>query len=367
MTSSLAIRSVGTALPAHRLDQADAAALAREIICETGEQAALLTALYRRAGVQTRYTVVPYRRALQWVSSPHVPREEAQGTAPRTSGPTTEERMNVYRQEAGPLAIRAASVALQRAAIEAEQITHLITVSCTGFHAPGFDLQMVRDLGLSPAVQRVHVGFMGCHGAINGLRVAHAIAGSQPQARIMLCAVELCSLHYQFAWNPEHMVGNALFGDGAAALVGTAATEDSPWRVAATGSCLLRESRDAMSWSIGDHGFVMQLSAQTPDIIRSGLRPWLEGWLAGQGLRLQDVGSWAVHPGGPRIIRAVEAALGLDERATSISREVLRDCGNLSSPTVLFILERLMAHDTSPPIVLLAFGPGLVVEAALVL
>jgi predicted naringenin-chalcone synthase len=306
--------------------------------------------------VQTRYTVVPYRRALEWL--PHSPDD-------RTAGPTTAERMNVYRQLAPPLAIEAATAALARSGVAAAQITHLISVSCTGFQAPGLDLEMMRRLGLRQTVERVQVGFMGCHGAINALRVALAIAGSQPLARVLLCAVELCSLHYQFAWNPEHMVGNALFGDGAAAVVAAATSDATSWRVAGTGSVLLPESQDAMSWSISDHGFVMQLSAQVPDLIRSRLRPWLESWLSEQGMRLKHVASWGIHPGGPRIIGAAEAALGLDERATSVSRDVLREFGNLSSPTVLFILERLMAADAPRPCVLLAFGPGLVAEAAL--
>jgi predicted naringenin-chalcone synthase len=207
---------------------------------------------------------------------------------------------------------------------------------------------------------------MGCHGALNGLHVAAALANSTPRAKVLLCAVELCSLHYQYAWHPELLVGNAVFGDGAAALVGTAGEQGTAWRVAATGSCVLPGSRDAMSWSISDHGFQMQLSALVPELISTHLGPWLESWLAGLGLCLHEIRSWAVHPGGPRILSAVETALNLDARATATSRDVLREHGNLSSPTVLFVLQRMMQDGAPRPCLMLAFGPGLVAEAALV-
>jgi predicted naringenin-chalcone synthase len=360
LPDGLAILSLGTALPTHAMQQQEAAELARQVTCQTDDQAALVGALFRRAGVSTRYTVVPHRRALEWL-----PTEQDETGAP-VRGPTTAERMAVYRREAPPLAERAAASALQQAAAESHEISHLVTVSCTGFHAPGIDIELVQRLGLRPTVERTHVSFMGCHGAINGLRVARALAQATPRSKVLLCAVELCSLHYQYAWHPELLVGNAVFGDGAAALVGGAGNDRSAWRLAATGSCVLPDSHDAMSWSISDHGFQMQLSARVPELVSVHLRPWLESWLAGYGLTVSRIGSWAVHPGGPRILSAVEAALGLDEQATAISREVLRNYGNLSSPTVLFVLQRMMQIDAPRPCLMLGFGPGLVAEAALV-
>jgi predicted naringenin-chalcone synthase len=342
------------------MQQKEAAELARRVTCQTEEQAVLVGALFRRAGVSTRYTVVPHRRALEWLP------DERNDASPPVCGPTTAERMAVYRREAPLLAQQAAALALEQAAAPPEEISHLVTVSCTGFHAPGVDIELVQLLGLRPTTERTHVGFMGCHGALNGLRVAAALAQAAPQSKVLLCAVELCSLHYQYAWHPELLVGNAVFGDGAAALVGTAWSNGQPWRLAATGSCVLPESRETMSWSISDHGFQMQLSPLVPDLISRHLGPWLESWLAGLGLCTGAIRSWAVHPGGPRILSAVETALKLDGQATALSREVLRDYGNLSSPTVLFILQRMMQSESPRPCVMLAFGPGLVVEAALV-
>ena len=151
-------------------------------------------------------------------------------------------------------------------------------MSCTGFFAPGLDLALIRGLGLPATVECAQVGYMGCHGAMNGLRVARAFGAADPEARVLLCATELCSLHYNYGWDPQKIVANAIFSDGAAAVVGTGGQE--PWHVTATGSCLLPESADAMTWTIGDHGFEMTLSRRVPELIARHLRPWLESWLA---------------------------------------------------------------------------------------
>jgi predicted naringenin-chalcone synthase len=246
-------------------------------------------------------------------------------------------------------------------------ITHVITVSCTGFLAPGLDVALIRGLGLASTVQRTHIGYMGCHGALNGLRVARAFADAEPDARVLLCAVELCSLHFHYSWDPQKMIANAIFADGAAALVG-APGETAPagfWRASASGSCLLPNSTEAMTWTIGDHGFEMTLSKRVPGLIATHLRPWLEAWLAAQKLALAEVASWAVHPGGPRILSAVEEALGLSPEETAASRSVFAAYGNMSSPTVLFILDELIRSGAARPCVALGFGPGLMVEAML--
>jgi predicted naringenin-chalcone synthase len=277
--------------------------------------------------------------------------------------------MQCFAQEATPLAVSAARKALDEAGFAPESITHLVSVSCTGFFAPGVDVALIKQLGLPPTIQRTQVGFMGCHGAVNGLRVAQAHVDASAEARVLLCAVELCTLHLYYEWDPMRNVANALFADGAAALAcvpGAGGREDS-WRVAATGSCLFPDSEDAMRWEIGDHGFDMLLSPRIPMLIAHGLRPWLEGWLAQHKLRLEEIGSWAVHPGGPRILSAVEETLGLPREALADSRGVLADYGNMSSPTVLFILDRLRQRQARRPCVVLGFGPGLIVEAALVM
>jgi predicted naringenin-chalcone synthase len=326
----------------------------------------LLKVLYRKAGVANRYTCLPHRQALDWLP---IEGDAAESTvlSATTLGPTTHERMQYYEEHAAPLACEAAARALLESPYEAADITHLITVSCTGFAAPGVDVQLMSQLPLAPTVERLNIGFMGCHGAINGLRAALAVANADPQARVLLCAVELCSLHYHFQWDPERFIGNVLFADGAAAVVGAQSSDvRDAWQVTASGSCLLPDSTDAMTWTVGDHGFEMTLSSRVPDLIGEHLRPWLSQWLAKQGLTIGDIGSWAIHPGGPRIVRAVEESLELPRDATAVSREVLSQCGNMSSPTVLFIIDRLRARQAARPCVTLGFGPGLVAEVALI-
>jgi predicted naringenin-chalcone synthase len=284
---------------------------------------------------------------------------------PTDRGPTTAQRMQHYSELAPPLAIGASQRALEGSGLTPGDITHLVTVSCTGFFAPGIDRILVGELGLRPSVERTHVGFMGCHGALNGLRVANAF-GASSTARVLLCAVETCSLHYHYSYHPSKMVANAIFADGAAALVGTGAEAAHRWQVLATGSVYLEDSRRAMTWNIGDHGFEMTLSRQVPELIQRHLRPWLESWLAEQGRRFEEIRSWGIHPGGPKILTAVEEALGLTEKQTFHSRKVFAAHGNMSSPTILFILKEILAAESPRPCLLLGFGPGLVVEATLV-
>jgi predicted naringenin-chalcone synthase len=365
---TLAILGMGTALPTTTISQTDALHIARALCCRTEEQATWLPTMYGQTGIATRHLAL----------AADLVRDVLEGTrhsgsvflptgADDDHGPTTGQRMEHYARLAPPLAVRAARAALERLGLAAAALTHLVTVSCTGFQAPGVDLALIRGLGLAATVQRTHVGYMGCHGALNGLRVARAFAAAEPDARVLLCAVELCSLHYHYGWNPSKMIANALFGDGAAAVVGApvAAAPAGAWRVAAAGSCLVPDSADAMTWTVGDHGFEMTLSKRVPGLIATHLRPWLEGWLAGQGVALGAVGSWAIHPGGPRILEAVEEGLALPRQAAAPSRAVFAEHGNMSSPTVLFILERLRAAGAARPCVALGFGPGLMAEAVL--
>jgi predicted naringenin-chalcone synthase len=269
--------------------------------------------------------------------------------------------------EAPGLAVSAARIALADAGRTPSEITHLITVSCTGFVAPGFDVQMMRQLGLPAATSRLHIGFMGCHGAFHALRAAKAFADASPEACVLVCAVELCSLHFQYGWSPDLVVANALFGDGAGAVVasGAARRDRGDWELAANAAALLDDSADEMTWRIGDHGFQMTLSPRVPGLIQGALRPWLDPWLARQELTVEDVASWAVHPGGPRILESCAQVTGCTRADHAASHEVLAEFGNMSSPTILFILERLRRRNAPRPCLAIGFGPGLSAEAAL--
>lgn len=364
---SFTILGLGTAVPATTINQEQAARLASQLCCQTDEQRTWLPVMYQQTGIRQRRLSMDravVRDILEGTTlsgSVFVP-----AIAGHADGPTTSQRMTAYAQAAGPLALRAAEMALEQSRLQASQITHLVTVSCTGFAAPGVDFQLIEHLGLSPEVARTNVGFMGCHAALNGLRVAGAFTGSDPEARVLLCATELCSLHYHYGWDPQQMVANALFADGAAAVVGAANGPTDAWRVAAHGTAVIPHSTDAMSWTIGDHGFTMTLSKQVPALIGKNLRPWLVKWLRTHELDLSQIGSWAVHPGGPKILDVVEDVLELSRGALIASREVFANYGNMSSPTVLFILDELRRTSARLPCVAIGFGPGMVVEAALV-
>jgi predicted naringenin-chalcone synthase len=271
-----------------------------------------------------------------------------------------------YALEAGRLAVDAARRAVAAAGIDPATITHLVTCSCTGFASPGVDIEVIEDVGLSSGVARTHVGFMGCHGAFNALRVADALAATTADAVVLVICVELCSLHFQYGDHDDHVVANSLFADGAAAAVcRTAAPQAAgPWRLVHQASRILPGSQREMGWLIGDHGFEMSLSARVPDLIAAHLPPAVAGMLAAARVAPEAVATWAVHPGGPRILSAVEAALSLSPDALAASRSVLAEHGNMSSATILFVLDRLCAADAQGPCVALAFGPGLSVEMA---
>lgn len=370
------VLGLGTARPDGAILQRDAAAMAALRCCDTAEQARWLHNVYRQTSVRSRASVLlndrPGANGNGSGNGHNHPRFDAfftrRGEADER-GPSIAARMAEYVRRAPPLAEEAATRALEVGSVLAREVTQLVLVSCTGFSAPGVDTKLIESLGLPRTIGRTVVGFMGCHGAINGLRVAQALATSGGgDARVLLCCVELCSLHFQYGWDPQRIVANALFADGAAAAILRADTGPAArgaWRLAACGSCLLPDSHGDMTWTIADHGFEMTLAPRVPALVEAHVRPWLTEWLAAQGLAIGDVGSWAVHPGGPKVITAVEDALGLPPSATQPSRDVLAECGNMSSPTILFILERLRAADAPLPCVALAFGPGLTIEAAL--
>ena len=356
----LILHGIGTAVPSRRLSQADAVQVAHRINADTPEQARLMTRIYQKTKVLSRGSVLLEKDGDNG-------RIQERLSFYGAESPSTAERMQAFDDYAGGLALEAAEKALSDGDISSATITHLVTVSCTGFQSPGVDLFLIEKLALAPSVQRTHIGFMGCHGAMNGLRVAHAFAEMDPQAVVLLCAVELCSLHMAYGWHPEKVVANALFADGAAAVVASANPSLSHQSLALrrSGSMVIPNSADLMHWEIGDHGFAMGLSPLVPETVGAALLPWLRDWLKEQAIPLEAVTSWAVHPGGPKILSTCSEVLSLEPNRLLDSRAVLQDHGNMSSATILFILERLRRRSTAGLCLALAFGPGLTAEVAL--
>jgi predicted naringenin-chalcone synthase len=362
---TMVLAGFGCAHPEHALEQAEAAELHATFLGLDQARARTLRVLYRRSGVKRRHSAI--------LEASDGPLEERQSFFPpardaEDRGPPTGLRMERYEAAAPGLAVEASGEALRAAGVCAEDVSHLVTISCTGFIAPGLDTRIVGTLGLPASTRRTHVGFMGCQGALNGLRVAESFVEADPGAVVVVCAVELCSLHFAYGWDPEMLVANSLFADGAAAVVGRApaAPSQGEWRIGACETLLMPDSAGEMTWRIGDHGFRMTLSARVPDLIELHVGAWLEEWLDRHGLGIDQIRSWAIHPGGPRILTAVEKAAGLDRAETRVSRDVLAGYGNMSSPTILLILQRMRAAGAPTPCVAMAFGPGLVAEAVLI-
>ena len=371
------ITGIGTAVPAHCFEQQEAGEVAAQFCSATAEQAHMLNVLYRMSGVKTRGSVI-----LDGADGPLTDRQTffPPLTAEFPDGPTTEARLLRFADEAGPLAMRASKQALERSGVSEKSITHLITVTCSGFVAPGFDFTLINELPLRPNVARTQIGFMGCHAALNALRVARAYVAADPRAIVLVCCVELCSLHYQYGWDPEQIVANSLFADGSAACVVQAGSTSSTGpdrtsqqncatsltRIIDSGSMMLPDSADAMTWRVGNHGFRMTLSSQVPGLLTLHLRAWMTEWLASNGLTPEEIVTWAVHPGGPRILNAFAEAMSIKPEALNVSREIMQTHGNMSSPTVLFVLDRLRQQGAGGPCVAIGFGPGLVAEATLI-
>jgi prepilin-type processing-associated H-X9-DG protein len=368
------IEGIGTAVPAGTLRQDDAARIARETCAYSAREAKWSDRIYERVRVHERgCTLLDGNDSAEDFTRFPVATGETDG------GPGTGERLGWYTQPAAQLASESARAALVSASAAASEITHLVTASCTGFAAPGVDIALIESLGLNPGVSRTHIGFMGCHAALNALRVARAFVQADADARVLVSTVELCSLHFSYGRQPDRMLANALFADGSAsAVIGNGASSTrsdveqgsrcpfNKCQIRASGSHVVPDSADAMTWHIGDHGFEMSLSPRLPDLVAEQIRPWLERWLAQSGLDLDAVGGWAIHPGGPRILEAVAGALNLPDNALDASFGVLASHGNMSSPTILFILDRLLASRSPLPCVCLGFGPGLAIEAMLV-
>lgn len=338
------INAISTASPAHDVHGAFVRWAAGQI--PDDRERAIFARMAKRAAIDHRWSVLP-------PPAPDRSQIDTGGFYDRNAWPGTAQRMAVYAREAPILAERAAT-GLGRL----EEVTHLVLASCTGFVAPGVDQLLAQRLGLRPDVERTLIGFMGCYAAVAALRTAYHITRSQPQALILVVTVELSTLHLQKATDLESLLAMLLFADGAAAALVSA--RPAGLEIMDPFSVALADSADMITWKVTNTGFAMGLSGEVPGRIA--------GALAATDLcdRLQAGGStdnWAVHGGGRSILDAVERGLDLPADALDASRAVLRDYGNMSSATLMFVLARILDSATEPAAgAALAFGPGLAVE-----
>jgi alpha-pyrone synthase len=337
---------ISTAVPTHDRHEAFKESLPHWIQSESTVEK--LRQIMASSGIERRYTVLEH------------PLGPAGSGAFYTYGrfPSTQQRMEKYRAEALPLSL----AAVRKLPSEAlAKVTHLIVTTCTGFYAPGLDIEIVRDCGLSPQTKRTVIGFMGCYAAATGLRVAREIVHADADAVVLMVNVELCSLHLQETTAFDRLVSFLLFADGAAASIITAAAKGL--RLDDAYSHLSLADADRMAWMVEDQGFAMTLDVRVPIKIKQ----FIERHPAAVGNSVLEPNPdklWAVHPGGKNIIDAVQAACHLSDTQVAVSRNILRNYGNMSSATLMFALEAILAE--TDPVErsghAIAFGPGLTLE-----
>ncbi len=341
------VHDIAVAVPAHSYTQEFALSHMQRMHGGDGRIRRLLARIYRNSGIATRHSVT--------------------GDVDRYAEPTTGERNVRYESEARKLSYEAASRLLERHRLLQERITHLITASCTGFSAPGFDFYLIRDLPLPQGVHRCHLGYMGCFAAFPALRLARSICSAEPDARVLVVNVELCSLHLQYRDQADVMVANAIFADGASAALVSATRTDSrttPLELSHFRTHTIPDSESAMGWTIGDTGFNMTLSAEVPSLVQRSMKRVLNDSLQDLGLTQDDIAVWAIHPGGRAILDSVADVLEIDRSELQVSYDVLRDYGNMSSATIMFVLDRILSGPSDGGIFAAAFGPGLTIESA---
>ena len=342
------LNAVGTAVPDHDIH---AAFIAWARARTDSRSTKVFDRMASRSGIAHRWSVLPPTAA---GGSP-VDDAGFYATEPH---PGTAARMTLYAEHAPELAIRAIAALRDRIAIDG--ITHLVVASCTGFVAPGIDQIIARRLGLSSSVERLLIGFMGCYAAIVALRSARHIVRSDPTARVLVVTVELSTLHLQAVNAIEPLLAMLQFGDGAAAALVTA--DPVGFELQAPFATTIPDTAGLIRWDITDRGFAMHLSGEVPGRIAQALTDPVFRAAASGGQPADTIDGWAVHAGGRSILDAVEQAMALPHDALEASRAVLAEKGNMSSATLMFVLERLFAGPRIDRGVALAFGPGLAAE-----
>lgn len=355
------ITHIGTAVPAHRFSQTVLADFMARAMKLTPAQTRKLYTIFRASGIRWRHSVLSdYGKThdLSFYPDNFEP------------FPSTSQRLEVYQQHALDLSAAAIDNCLRQNPIDPATITHLIVVSCTGMYAPGLDIDLVNRLSLPSSVNRLCINFMGCYAAFTALKAAHAFCAANPSARVLVVCTELCSLHFQREATDDNLLANALFADGAAAvLVQPTPANGLNLKLSGFNNTLAVNGTPHMAWHIGNTGFVMKLTGYVPELIRSGIGPLTQQLLQSFGRQVHHVAYFAIHPGGKRILEAVEQQLGISPAHNAPAYHVLKNYGNMSSPTVLFVLHELMntltPADHGKTVLSFAFGPGLTLESML--
>lgn len=357
------IISIGTALPAFSHAQEDILPFIHQIYTLNEGGRRKLNYLTHQTGIRTRYSVIPDYSlpAQEWKFYPH-----SESLEPF---PSLEQRMQWYDRYAAALSVDAIRSCLA-GKCNAREITHLLTVSCTGMSAPGLDLQVAELMGFSPTIFRTSINFMGCYAAIHALKLADAICLSSPESKVLIVCTELCTLHFQKAPTMDNIMSSLLFADGsAAALVTGNAYSGKGWRIEGFHSRIIPKGKKDMAWELSSTGFQMTLSGYVPDLIEEDFAGLVKEALDRHQLRKEDIRHWCIHPGGRKILESIHKSVELADEQLAPSYAVLAEYGNMSSPTVLFVLQKIMKmadYSQKERTFGAAFGPGLTVETFLV-
>ncbi|MFN5133868.1 MAG: type III polyketide synthase [Chitinophagaceae bacterium] len=350
------IISIGTATPAHKHNQKDILQFMQQVYALDATENRKLKFMYNLSGIDKRYSVVPdYSHAMpEWKFYPHSENLEP--------FPNLETRMQWYDKYAGLLSVDAIRNCVEDK-IHTNEITHLITVSCTGMSAPGLDLQVMELLDLPKHIYRTSINFMGCYAAIHGLKMADAICKTETNAKVMIVCTELCTLHFQKVPTPDNIASTLLFADGsAAALVTHDSFEQKGLKLQSFYSEVVPKGKRDMAWELSSTGFLMTLSGYIPDLIEEDFEPLVNRALQHAGVQKEEIDQWCIHPGGKRIVDAIQKSLQLPASLFQKSYDVLKQFGNMSSPTILFVLKELMNEENKGQTFGAAFGPGLTME-----
>jgi predicted naringenin-chalcone synthase len=353
------IVSIGTALPAYRHDQENILQFMQHLYGMNETDKRKLRFLYRQAGISARHSsIADYSKPIhEWEFYP-----QSENVEPF---PGLEQRMDWFQKFAPPLSVHAIQKCLDNK-LKAEEITHLITVSCTGLSAPGLDLQVMELMDLPKDIFRTSVNFMGCYAAIHALKLADIICRATPDAKVLIVCTELCTLHLQKVPSPDNLASGLLFSDGSAAVLVTGDLHPAKGiRLNSFYSEVVTKGKKDMAWELSSTGFQMTLSGYVPYLIEEDIARLVEKALAKQGISRSSITNWCIHPGGRKILEAVQKSLEIEKHELNSSYNILDQFGNMSSATILFVLNDMLPsiqQKENSKIFAVAFGPGLTME-----
>jgi predicted naringenin-chalcone synthase len=355
------IVSISTALPSFKHQQKDILGFMQNVYAMNEVEKRKLRFLYHQSAIETRYSVLPdySLNANEWEFYP-----ASENLEPF---PNLELRMKWYNKIAPALSVNAVEKCIDQK-INSDEITHLITVSCTGMSAPGLDLQIMEIMDLPLNIFRTSVNFMGCYAAIHGMKLADAFCKNDKNAKVLVVCTELCTLHFQKETTPDSIASGLLFGDGSSAiLVVHDESNLQGLKIKSFYSEVGFNGKEHMSWELSSSGFLMKLSGYVPELIEQDFNRLLKNALTYANMNEREISHWCIHPGGKRILSSIEKCNSLSNEDLQYSYRVLNHYGNMSSPTILFVLKEIMdslktKKEKKANIYGAAFGPGLTME-----